>query len=1020
MRRGRGRGRAACTAVLAVLVAAGVASRTAFAVAPTSTPVASRVPSYADLLHADRAGESFVARQIREAKTYPYLDRGNRLLAQGRREEARTELAAYLERDPDDVKVRYEYGVLLASLGDAAGAAREMTRVLEQRPGFGPALLYRADARQKLGDDAGALADFRAAARHGDLTSADRTTALVAAANVAVALGERDVALQVLGELRDAPTDPARDLMYAQLLADAGRSDEAMQVLSRIAAGDASPTQRRHALLRMSVLATASGKLAEARSAGERALALDPDDAALLRRLAEIARREGDDAASLAYLERAARLAPSDDTTRAEVYAAERAGDDARAAELLRGLASADAAGSPASAQDLASLAVVEARRGRHAAAADAYLQAYDAGGAKDPDLLVRAARERAAAGDRSDAVALYDRALAARGLPRVERARLAEERGNLELALGRPDAALASFDLARRLGRSGFALDQSRGDLLLARGDAAGALSAYRAAWRQRHDPRSALGAGYAYAKLGKPGLAVGEIEGALDASPPLGADARRAALATLGYLRAQLDQHGRAAAAWSAAQAISFDPVLAVPLAREQRLDGDLDAAAATLATLDDPAALSPDAHAGWLDERASIARAQAARLPAGGADVAARREELLQASARDLEQAIALDPTPGREYRLGLIHVDLGEPERAIPPLERSLASGPFVPGHAATLGYAYQGVGRYDDAGRELERSLAADRDQLPLYEDLAYVRVKQIRNDDAIDLLEQAIDNTPLYPVHDAQEQADLEARRLAMRREVSELSRRFSLVAYTGICFGTGNCEVGAASPLSAGASKSQGGVELAYRPPVIGYRDGRVFEVISRTLFEQDVNSIVPRGETTVVTLGVRYKPLSWLDGYLSAERLFGVGSDAQNNVLLRGTLGWQRGYAMQPGVPHWWYTTLYGDVARTVAGPHDWFFYTEARHGMTFNVYGDRTMLTPHLYARGRFQTGDGDDYQEVDLGLGVVLRWLFRADEYHDYRSSAELLPRVGYDAYNSDGRDVTVSLTAVVRF
>ena len=1006
-------------AVLASLVAAGIASRTAFAVTPTATPAASRATSYADLLHADRAGESFVARQIREAKTYPYLDRGNRLLAQGRREEARAELAAYLERDPDDVKVRYEYGVLLASLGAAAGAAQEMTRVLEQRPGFGPALLYRADARRKLGDGAGALADLRAAARHGDLTRVDRTRALDAAANVAVALGEREVALQVLGELRDAPADPARDLMYAQLLADAGRNDEAMQILSRIAASGASPAQRRDALLRLSVLATATGKLAEARAAGERALALDPDDAPLLRRLAEIARREGDDAASLAYLERAARLAPSPDAARAEVYAAERAGDDARAAELLRRLTADDADGSPAAVQDRTRLAVVEARRGRHAAAADAYLQAFTASDGKDPDLLVRAARERAAAGAGSDAVALYDRALAARGLPRGERARLAEERGNLELALGRRDAALASFDLARRLGRDGFVLEQSRADLLLAGGDAAGALAAYRAAWRRRHDPRSALGAGYAYAKLGKPGLAVGEIERALDASPPLAPGERRAALATLGYLRAQIDQHRQAAAAWSDAQAIAFDAALVVPLAREQRLDGDPAAAAATLATLD-PAPLSADAHAAWLDERASIERAQAARLPAADAQTEERRDELLRASARDLETSIALDPVPDREYRLGLVHVDLDEPERAIPPLERSLASGPFVPEHAAALGYAYQDVGRYDDAGRELERSLAADRDQLPLYEDLAYVRVKQVRNDDAIALLEQAIDNTPLEPAHDAAEQAAVAARRLAMRREVSELSRRFSLVAYTSICFGTGNCEVGATSPLSAGASKSQGGVELAYRPPVIGYRDGRVFEVISRTLFEQEVNSIVPRGQTTVVTLGVRYKPLSFVDGYLSAERLFGVGSDAQSNVLLRGTLGWQHGYAMRPGVPRWWYTTVYGDVARTVAGPHDWFFYAEARQGMTFNAYRDRTMLTPHLYARGRFQTGDGSDYQEVDLGLGVALRWLFRADEYHDYRSSAELLPRIGYDAYNSDGRDLTVSLTAIVRF
>jgi tetratricopeptide (TPR) repeat protein len=1005
-------------AVLATVVAASIASHTASAHQAATSPPA-REPSYADLLHVDRSGESFVARQLREAKTYPYLDRGNRLLAQGRKEEARAELAAYLERDPDDVRVRYEYGVLLASLGDAGGAAREMTRVLEQRPGFGPALLYRANARQQTGDEAGALADFQAAARHGDLTAADRTTALDAAANVAIALGERDVALRLLEELRDAPPDDERDLMHAQLLADAGQSEQAMALLSRVAATAAAPAERREALLRLSVLATASGELAQARDAGEEALALDADDPALLRRLGEVARRQGDDAAAVAYLERAAGLQPSPETSRALAYAAERAGDDALAADLLRELVAEDAAGSPSSTHDLAALAVVEARRGRHAAAADAYLHAFDASCGTEPDLLVRAARERAAAGDTRGAVSLYDRALALRAIPRAERGRLAEERGTLQLALGRRDDALASFDLARALGRDGFAVEQSRGDQLLAHGDAAAAVAAYRAAWRKRSDPSSALGAGYAYAKLGKPGLAIYETSRALAASPPLDPATRRSALATLGYLHAQVQQHRRAADSWRAAQTVAFDPALVVPLAREERLAGELAAARATLET-GAPASLPSDEHAAWLDERAAIDRARAAGLSADDAPAKQRRDELLRASARDLEEALALAPSSDREYRLGLVYVDLGEPERAIPWLERSLASGPFVPEHAAALGYAYQDVGRYRAAGRELERSLAADGDQLPLYEDLAYVRVREHRNDDAIALLEQAIDNTPLYPAQDAAEKAAVDERRLAMRREVSELSRTFSLLAYTSICFGTNNCEVGSAAPLSAGASKSQGGVEIAYRPPVIGYRDGRVFEIISRTLFEQEVNSIVPRGQTTVVTLGVRYKPLTFIDGYLSAERVFGVGSGAQDNVLLRGTLGWQDGYAMQPGVARWWYTTLYGDVARTVEGPRDWFFYGEARHGMTFNLYGDRAMVTPHLYARGRFQTGDGSDFQEVDLGLGVALRWLFRDDRYRDYQSSAELLPRIGYDAYNSDGSDLTMSLTAIVRF
>jgi tetratricopeptide (TPR) repeat protein len=1019
--------RAALAAALCGTLAVAPADRPACAQAVASPAAASA--SYADLLVVDRSGEGFVARELRQSRSYPYLDRANRLIAQGRREEARAELEAYLERDPADLKQRYSYGVLLASLGDASGAAAQMTTVLVARPGFGPALLYRGDARQKLGDDRGALEDFAAAARSDALTPADRERALESAANVAVALGDTGAALAALRRLDAIAPDPTRGLMEAQLLVDSGNTDAALAILARVAASDAPAATRREALSRRLVLLSAQGRYGEAREAGDAALALAPDDGSLLRELAEVARHQGDDAASLAYLERAARLSPGDDVERAEVFAAERAGDTARAASVLRGLLERDPRGSARALADATSLAVLEAKLGRHDAAATLYEDAYRSSDERDPDLLVRAGRERAAAGRADLAMALFREALDAPATPRARRAKLAEELANLELASGRTADALRSLDRARRLGLDSWSIEQTRGDLLFRDGRFAAALEAYRAAQARRADPRSALGAAYALSELGKPGLAVGEMQRALDGVPPLAPESRRAALVSIGFLRAQLGQHAEAAAAWSEAQRDRLDSDLAVPLAREERLAGDLAAATAALAPLD-ASALPPAEEAARLDERAEIARARAARLApsargAGAAGVAgevsdAERTRLLDLAADDLEQGLALDPTPDREYRLGVVYVELDDPAAAIPPLERSLAgAGPFVPSHAAALGYAYQAVGRYEDAGREFARALAADRDLLPLYEDLGNVRVKEVRNDDAIRLFEQAIDNTPLYPVDDEAERAEVEARRLRMRRQVSELSRRFSLLAYTSICFGSSNCEVGGAAPLSAGASKSQGGVELAVRPPVIGYRDGRVFELISRVLFEQEVNSIVPRGQTTVVTLGLRYKPLRAIDGYLSAERLFGAGSAAQDNVLLRGTYGWQRGYAIQPGVPHWSYTTAYVDVARTVESPQDWFFYLEGRQGLTFN-FRDDTMLTPHAYLRGRFQTGDDEDFQEVDMGLGVVARWLFREDRYHDFQSSAELLPRIGYDLVNSDGRDLTLSLTAIVRF
>ncbi len=73
----------------------------------------------------------------------------------------------------------------------------------------------------------------------------------------------------------------------------------------------------------------------------------------------------------------------------------------------------------------------------------------------------------------------------------------------------------------------------------------------------------------------------------------------------------------------------------------------------------------------------------------------------------------------------------------------------------------------------------------------------------------------------------------------------------------------------------------------------------------------------------------------------------------------------------------------------------------------------------MTPLAYLRKRNLTGDAEDFFDVDVGLGVSLRWLWNGDRYHDDRSAFEILPRVGYDAYNSDGRGWNVFLTGVVR-
>jgi tetratricopeptide (TPR) repeat protein len=306
---------------------------------------------------------------------------------------------------------------------------------------------------------------------------------------------------------------------------------------------------------------------------------------------------------------------------------------------------------------------------------------------------------------------------------------------------------------------------------------------------------------------------------------------------------------------------------------------------------------------------------------------------------------------------------------------------------------TLAYAYQEAQQNDAALRLFETAIERAPKNVSLYKELAYLHLHQGHHDEAVQRFRQGIDQA----LHDSQaieeDTGALERDIEQMRSEVQRLTQRFDLTLYQAWRSSTQTVRA-SPSVFGEGVIPSQGGLGLAYQPPVIGFRDERIFQVIGRLLWGTKPHSLNVDDDSLQASLGVRYKPLKQVNAYVSAERLFKIGSQAEENWLLRVTAGWDRGTRLETGASFWSYRILYGDLGYFVDHPSNLAFYGEARQGLALKL-SNAVMLTPHLVLDGRYQTLDPDRNAYLEGGLGASLKYFFNATRYETPRSSLELL-------------------------
>lgn len=608
------------------------------------------------------------------------------MLDAGQANEAITALREVLESEPDNAQANRLLGAALLQAGQPGAAVFPLESAAEkglaEQDATASLLLARAYLQlQRTADAIHALDRVIEGAP-------DHTAALRLRAEAKLQANQpSDAIVDTQRLVTLAPDDFGAAVMHASALAAAGRSDDARKAFERareIGEKSGDPSLAARGCLAVAKFEADGKNIGPAAKAYERCLESYPTDALGLRLATEFFDRSGEPEKATALWRRATEQAPENlDYRLALARRLRRAGDEAGAIALLE--SAATASGLPAAWQ-----AVAEFQRG-----------GGDLAGAEKS--LTTALEASGGVNDAAIQVALAD---------------LYVEMGQLD----RAEALLSKLD-----DEAARALVQGR--VLLARGDAAGAIASFdRAIQRWPGNAGLRYLAGVAAQKSGDTARAEQELREALRADPA--ATDAALVLAQLALQAKDATQATQLASAFLQTRESRRAEGLRV-LARAQAATGDTAAARDTLARL---ARLPGQAEAA-LTERAWI------ETRASGPDAAIR---VIEASHIDLT-----DPAAESALRtLAEALVTSGKGARALERVDAAIAKHPDQPAFHAIRGAVLARGGRVDEARASYEKALALDPTSAAALSGLGTLAIAANDLPAALDLFSRAAKTSP--------------------------------------------------------------------------------------------------------------------------------------------------------------------------------------------------------------------------------------------------------------------------------
>lgn len=279
----------------------------------------------------------------------------------------------------------------------------------------------------------------------------------------------------------------------------------------------------------------------------------------------------------------------------------------------------------------------------------------------------------------------------------------------------------------------------------------------------------------------------------------------------------------------------------------------------------------------------------------------------------------------------------------------------------------LNNGYTFLSQHDDAAglAAFQHAFAMGTGKAPHYADAAYAAKRLADNKLSIQLFRESLDRNRAEYAFDAQ-------RTFGFRREIEVMDRMWG--AYLG-------------TPYQAGAlDVLQGGLEIYFQPPKIGYRNGKTLQFFARGLENFRNGPGGPTGlQTLQASMGVRYKPFMTQNLIVTLERLIALGGASLGDWLLR--LGYSVGGGTDLSVvrANWLTWQVFGEGAYLVAAER-FLLSGEAHYGVTLPL-SRASRLTFNGYP---LVAADYDSLASTPFapagGAGVGLRYWFREDEYH----------------------------------
>jgi len=295
---------------------------------------------------------------------------------------------------------------------------------------------------------------------------------------------------------------------------------------------------------------------------------------------------------------------------------------------------------------------------------------------------------------------------------------------------------------------------------------------------------------------------------------------------------------------------------------------------------------------------------------------------------------------------------------------------------------TLQHAYDLLreNKDDQALAAFEQGFSLGGGKADNYADAGYAAKRLGQNDEAVKMFEASLDADEHEHEFDAQ-------RRFGYRREVQQLERTWGFVVSLPY-------QVSAFS-YQGTVSVLQPGIEAYWQPPKIGYRNGRILQFFVRgygTAYDGSGN--VTGAPTLQGSIGARYKPLVDQNLVLSAERLVRIGSQSQNDWLMRLGYSSEAGNDLRVTEPSWRAWQAYAE-ADYFLHQGRYVLYSQLRYGHTWAVTGisDHLTVYPHIAFVFDHDSKERDE-TAMSIGPGVQFRFWFREGRYSAPASYADL--------------------------